>query len=135
MDELSLSTVMILYSLVFFSIWLFCNWHIRYTFVAVGYNRKGSYNRVIKKYKKNWTLSKRMFLIPLLLASKSNAFKFLFFVNWLHLLMTFVTGVAIFWELSGRTFPFPGHYTFYVLAIIILVEIAVTLETGRRCKS
>ena len=132
MDEISLSTAMFLNSVMFFGIWFFCNWHIRYTFVVAGYNRKGSYNRKLKKYKNNWPLLQRICLIPLLQESKSTVYKFLFVNDWLQFLMAWLTLIVIFLELSGKVLLFPGAYLYYAYAGVVLIEIAVTLETGRR---
>ena len=106
MDEISLSTAMFLNSVMFFGICFFCNWHIRYTFVVAGYNRKGSYNRKLKKYKNNWSLLQRICLIPLLQESKSTVYKFLFVIDWLQFLMAWLTLIVIFLELSGKVLFF-----------------------------
>lgn len=131
-NQLSSGSTLCILSIIWFLSWLFCNWHIRATFVAVGMNSKGSYNRQLKRYKSRWSFIQRVCLIPLLQASKFRIYIFLFILNWLHFFLSVLTIVVVLFEWRNISILLPGVYWFCIYGFVVLLEIGITLETGRK---
>ena len=112
--------------------WLFCNWHIRFTFVAVGLNLKGSWKRKNRRYKEKWTFIQRIALLPLLQCSKSRVYTGLFFLNLSHFIVSVLTMIwLILNECVGVEIFLPWHYFYYAMGGLTVLEIVITLSVAR----
>ena len=126
------STVILLMSFLCFFSWLFCNWHIRITFVMTGTKWKGTGNKREKRYKRKWKFWQRMLLFPLYSESKFRIYMFLFILNWIHFFLAALVVIVLSFELYGIISFIHWKYYFCTMGVVLLFEIGTTLTVARR---
>ncbi len=109
---------------------LFCDWHARFVFVAVGYPRKyghgKSWNRAHKHYKENWTFFERMFWLVLFKEYYDSDFRMMAYLSYIHSIFMIITLCCSLISINLFPYPYPkfllyelsGYTLFWMLRFI-----------------